>query len=97
MQFSEIMALIMAALAVLSLGYTFSRGRQHDVAADAQVKSDVGYIKSRIDEMVIDQKAMAQNVGELNVRVAQCEASVKQAHKRLDEHINMHPPDHNRA
>ena len=85
MPFAEVVSVLMAVVAVLSLGYTFSRGRRQDVSTDTQVKSDVGYIKNRIDEMVIDQKAMAQNVCDLSIRVARCEESAKQAHKRIDE------------
>ena len=92
MTFAEGTALLMALLSVLSLLLAFSRSRRQDITADAQVKSDLGYIKNRIDEMVIDQKAMNQNMGELNARVARCEESAKQAHKRIDEHLLGHPP-----
>ncbi len=91
MSFSESMALIMAILAALSLVSAMFRSKRQDAASDAQMKSDVGYIKNRIDEMVIDQKAMAQNLGELNIRVTRCEESVKQAHRRVDELLNMPP------
>ncbi len=92
MTFAEGTALIMAMLAALSLLLAMSRNRRQDISADAQVKSDLGYIKNRIDEMVIDQKAMNQNMGELNARVARCEESAKQAHKRIDGHLAGHPP-----
>ena len=92
MTFAEGTALLMALLAALSLMLAFSRNRRQDISADAQVKSDLMYIKNRIDEMVIDQKAMNQNMGELNARVARCEESGKQAHKRIDEHLSGHPP-----
>ena len=92
MTFAEGTALIMALLAALSLLIAVSRNRKQDISADAQVKSDLGYIKNRIDEMVIDQKAMNQNMGELNARVARCEENVRQAHKRMDEHLLGHMP-----
>ncbi len=92
MTFAEGTALMMALLAALSLLLAVSRNRRQDISADAQVKSDLMYIKNRIDEMVIDQKAMNQNMGELNARVARCEESAKQAHKRIDEHLLNHPP-----
>jgi hypothetical protein len=97
MSTSEIISLVMASLALLSLANNLWRGKGQQAASDAQLKGDVGYIRNRIDEMVIDQKAMAQNVGDLTIRITRCEESAKQAHKRLDEHINMHPPDGNRA
>ena len=52
MSFSESMALIMAILAGLSLISTLFRGKRQDAASDAQMKSDVGYIKNRMDGYV---------------------------------------------
>ena len=83
--FAEIIALLSVLVAVLSLVYTFSRGKRMDVSADAQLKSDVGYIKARIDEVVKDQKELADNVGDLSERVAKCEEGIRQAHKMIDE------------
>ncbi len=87
MTLAEITALFMAAVAALSLLAASFRNNRQDAAGDAQVKSDLNYIKNRIDEMLIDQKALAQNMGELNVRIARCEESAKQAHRRIDEHV----------
>lgn len=87
MTLAEGTALFMAAVAALSLLIASGRNKRQDALSDAQVKSDLNYIKNRVDEMLIDQKAMAQSMGEMNVRIARCEESAKQAHKRIDEHL----------
>lgn len=51
------------------------------------LKSDITYIKRRTDDVLLEQKETNRNMTLLTERVTRTEESVKQAHKRLDEHI----------
>lgn len=91
MSAGEIIALVAGAIGVLSFMYTVFRGKRGDVSQDAEMKSDVKYIRNRMDEMLIDQKAMSQRMGDLDTRIVRCEESCKQAHRRIDG-IENRPP-----
>ena len=66
----------------------FSRNKAKDNRSDGQqmgqVTSDVGYIKSGIDDIKAEQREQRKINTELYTRVAAVEASARQAHKRLD-------------
>lgn len=66
---------------------------REECTTDAGMRLDMDYIKRGIDTIQVDLRQMRDAVGELSIRVARVEESAKQAHKRLDEHIKMHPPD----
>lgn len=66
----------------------FSRNKAKDNRNDGQqmgqVTSDVGYIKSGIDDIKAEQREQRKINTEMYTRMAAVEASAKQAHKRLD-------------
>jgi hypothetical protein len=45
----------------------------------------------------VAQQRMQDDMGRISERVTRVEEVAKSAHKRLDEHINMHPPETKRA
>lgn len=50
----------------------------------ATLKSNVDYIKRRVDDVLLEQRDTNKRLGELSERVTRVEESAKQAHKRLD-------------
>ena len=80
---------ILCTLVGLIISYAvFSRNKAKDDKGEGQqigqVISDVGYIKSGIDDIKSEQQEQRKINTELFTRIATVEASAKQAHKRLD-------------
>ena len=86
----SIFSLIVAALGVGIAWATFSKNTKKatsDVGENKGVlASDIGYIKAGVDDLKREIREIRHEVGELSTRVARCEESCKQAHKRIDEH-----------
>lgn len=85
---------ILCTLVGLIISYAvFSRNKAKDDKGEGQqigqVISDVGYIKSGIDDIKSEQREQRKINTELFTRIATVEASAKQAHKRLD-HMEAH-------
>ncbi|MEA5040165.1 MAG: hypothetical protein VB086_10055 [Clostridiaceae bacterium] len=68
--------------------FAFSRGRRRDDTQAGRhsgtILTEIGYIKSGIDEIRKKQELGDQRHIEIVSRLAAVEESVKQAHKRLD-------------
>lgn len=68
---------------------TLRRNSKSDTKADATERAtlaaDVRYIRTGIDEIKVENRAMRTDIDKLNVRVAEIDASCKSAHKRLDD------------
>jgi hypothetical protein len=86
----EAVGWIIAGLGVLVAVLTWLRTRRQDhyadAGADAGVRLDLEYIKRGVDDIRVDQQRMREDMGRMAERVARVEG-------RLDDHINMHPPD----
>ena len=52
--------------------------------SDATVLSDIGYIKSGIDDIKTEQREQRKFNAEIVSRLVKVEESAKQAHKRID-------------
>jgi len=67
----------------------FQRGVKKQCADEGlqngELKADIRYIRSGVDDIKIDMKATEKRVGDLSERVIRVEESSKQAHKRIDE------------
>lgn len=87
-----IFSLIVAALGVGIAWATFFKNTKKATADEGENKgvlaSDIGYIKAGVDDLKREIREIRHEVGELSTRVARCEESCKQAHKRIDEHHN---------
>ena len=64
-----------------------------EAKADASVRMDLEYIKRGVDDIRVDQQRMREDMGRMAERVTRVEESCKSMHHRLDQHINLHPPD----
>lgn len=88
----SIFSLIVAALGVGIAWATLAKSRRKETADAGENKgvlaSDIGYIKAGVDDLKREIREIRHEVGELSTRVARCEESCKQAHRRIDEHHN---------
>jgi septal ring factor EnvC (AmiA/AmiB activator) len=68
------------------LGYQkgVKKDSYHDGSNDAQLKTDIEYIKRRTDDVLLEQKDTNKSINALSERVTRVEESSKQAHKRID-------------
>ena len=80
------------AVPLIAVGFTaltFRRTERHDTSAEATERAtmtaDIRYIRSSIDDIKIDNKAIQKDLGELSNKVAKVEQSVENAHKRIDD------------
>lgn len=77
------------ALGVLVSWLAFVRKNKKDSEKDGESRgvlaSDIGYIKAGVDDLKRESRETRHDMGELSTRVARCEESTKQAHKRIDE------------
>ena len=68
---------------------TFQRNRGHDIRADtreeAETRTKLEYISKGVDDIRIDIKAQQRYIHELKERIIKNEASIKSAHKRIDD------------
>ncbi|GAE89545.1 hypothetical protein [Acetivibrio straminisolvens] len=70
-------------------GYVgYKKGLQKESSENGReagaLKSDMEYIKRRIDDVLLEQKDTNKSVNALAERVSKVEESAKQAHKRID-------------
>lgn len=67
---------------------TLQRKSNKDIRADtkeeAETKAKLDYISKGVDDIRIDIKAQQRDIQELRERVIKNEASLKSAHKRID-------------
>jgi hypothetical protein len=73
-------------LGVMTWRYTKHKDVVQEAGAGAGLQIDIEYIKRGVDDIKIEQRATRENFGRLSERVARVEG-------RLEDHINMHPPD----
>lgn len=85
----SIFSVVSAALGVLISWLIFSRQRKKDSEKAGEdrgvIASDIGYIKAGVDDLKRETRETRHDMGELSTKVARCEESCKQAHKRIDE------------
>lgn len=62
-----------------------SRGKD-----EGELKSDIEYIKTRIDELYTEQLAIVNKFEVNSERITRVEESAKQAHKRIDRLESIH-------
>jgi len=73
---------------------TFERNKKlddtHEGKKDGAVLTELGYIKSGVDDIKRRQEKQEQQHIEVISRLTAVEASAKQAHKRIDAHLQEH-------
>ena len=89
----EVSVLIAVLGCALSVG-TFFAGRmtaaKNNGKQDGVILTEIGYLKSGVDDIKRQIHEEDNRHNQLVERVAMVEASTKQAHKRIDEHIELH-------
>ena len=85
----SVLSLFVAAFGVGIAWVTLAKSRKKATADEGENKgalaSDIGYIKAGVDDLKRESRETRHDMGELSTRVAKCEESCKQAHKRIDE------------
>ena len=89
MSIETIVAICVPLIALIFTALTFKRNADHDTGATAAERAtmtaDIRYIRSSIDDIKLDNKAIQKDIGELSNKVAKVEQSVENAHKRIDD------------
>ena len=84
-----IISLVLAFCALLFTALSFRRTQNQDTTASATERAtmtaDVKYIRSSIDEIKLENRAIQKDVGELKTKVVEIDASCKAAHTRIDD------------
>lgn len=80
---------IASGLCAIGFGYDkFARSRKKDDSEEGGIKatilSEIGYIKSGVDDIKDEQKEQRKTNTEFLERLTEVESSTKQAHKRID-------------
>ena len=89
MDIKDIVAII-ASICAIVFGYlAFVRNKKHDDTEEGKATgtqmSDIGYIKSGVDDIKAELKDQRKTNLEVVSRLTAVEESTKQAHKRIDE------------
>ena len=87
MTLSDIIAVIGCigtVLGIVGVIIAYNKGLKKDGAATGTLMSDVGYIKSGVDDLKRKQEKAEDKHFELAERVTAVESSAKQAHLRID-------------
>lgn len=89
MDTATIVSIAIAACALLFTAFSFRRTQNQDTSATAAERAtmtaNIQYIRSSIDEIKLDNRAIKRDLDELKTHVATIDASAKSAHKRIDD------------
>ena len=89
MPIETVISIVIALCALLFTALSFRRTSNRDTAETATERAtmtaDIRYIRSSIDDIKLDNKAIKQDIGDLKTKVVEIEQSTKSAHKRLDD------------
>lgn len=89
MSFETIVAIVVPLIALIFTALTFKRNADKDTGATAAeratMNANISYIRSSIDEIKLDNKAIQKDVSEMSKKLVEVEASAKSAHKRIDD------------
>ena len=84
-----VISLVIAAAALICTLWNVRRTSNNDTSetavARATLTADIKYIRSSVDDIRLDNKAMQKDIGELKTQLVIVEQSVKSAHKRIDD------------
>ena len=87
---SALSGILGAVISWMTLVRKSKRDTEKDGESKGSLASDIGYIKAGVDDLKRESRETRHDMGELSTRVARCEESCKQAHKRIDEiHVHM--------
>ena len=78
-------SIVGAVIAVVGMLRYVKKDTQEETACNTTLKSDVGYIRTAVDNIQLDIKAQDRKISDIIERVVRVEESSKSAHKRIDE------------
>ena len=89
MSIETIVAICVPLIALIFTALTFKKNADKDTGASAAeratMNANISYIRTSIDEIKLDNKAIQKDVSELSKKVIEIESSVKAAHTRIDD------------
>ena len=89
MDIKEMFPYIVSGVSLLLAVLAYKRNDRQDTTADATeratLSADVRYIRSSVDEIKLENRAIKKDVDDLKTKVIEIEASTKSAHRRIDE------------
>ena len=89
MSIETIVAIAVPLIALVFTALTFKRNADKDTGATAAeratMNANISYIRSSIDEIKLDNKAIQKDVSDISKKLVEVEASVNAAHKRIDD------------
>ncbi len=89
-----IISLVLAFCALLFTALSFRRTQNMDTTATATERAtmtaDIKYIRSSIDDIKLENKAIRKDISEMKQQIIIVEQSTKSAHKRLDDLTGTH-------
>lgn len=86
-------------VAVLSLAAVLRKDTRGDARADGEQMAMLNSIRSGVDDIRLEQRAMRDRADIQAKELAECISSCKSAHHRIDEinqrmnQLQLHPPD----
>lgn len=88
MDVKTVLTLLGTCVGILGGAYGLVRSCRHDSETDGRqtgtILTELGYIRSGVEDIRTEQREQRKINTELYARLAAAEASVKEAHKRLD-------------
>ena len=89
MSVETIVAIAVPVIALIFTVLSFRRLTKKDTVDDASERAtmtaDIKYIRSSIDDIKLDNRAIKNELSDLQKTVARVEQSVESAHKRIDD------------
>jgi uncharacterized coiled-coil DUF342 family protein len=84
-----VISIVIAACALLFTALSYKRTQSQDTTESATERAtmtaDVRYIRTSIDEIKLENRAIQKDVGDLKTKLVEIEASANSAHKRIDD------------
>ncbi len=86
-------------VAALSLAVALRKDTRGDARSQGEQMAMLTSISNGVDDIRLEQRAMRERADKQARELAECIASCKSAHHRIDEHerrlnqLQMHPPD----
>jgi len=82
----------MLALGVAALGFWLNarKGTREDAGTMGEIRAKLNSISTGIDDIRVEVRSMREKQQDMAVRIAECEASCKSMHKRLDDHVQQY-------
>ena len=89
MDVKEALPYIVSVFSLFLAFLAYKRNDKQDTTADATERAtmtaDIRYIRSSVDDIKLENKAMQKDLADMVKRLIIAEESIKRAHQRIDE------------